>query len=128
MRRLLAVAALAAIPLLVPSSGVAAKKVTCQVPAFPTPAGAFDSLQAKIVSCKTAQSVAVAYQKCRLKNGPKGRCVKYVNKYWACGEEREGTDTSFSARARCLRKIGKPVHGKYKTVYGVYFTYHQTTS
>ncbi len=75
MRRLLTVAALAAIPLLVPSGAAAAKKVPCKVPAFPTAAGAFDTLSAKIVSCKTAQSIAV-----------------------------------------------------YKTVWGVYFTYHQSTA
>jgi hypothetical protein len=128
MRRLLTVAALATIPLLVPSSGVAAKKVTCKVPAFPTPAGAFDTLSAKIVSCKTAQSVVVAYQKCRLKNGPTGRCVKRVKLHWECAEERFTSGPSFQARARCIRKIGKPVNGRYKTVYGAYFTYHQSTS
>ena len=93
--------ALLALAVLAPS----ASAKSCTPPAYPG-TGAFTSLKVTKATCSTGQKVAVAHSKCRMKNGPAGRCVTKVRGY-ACAERRTTVGTQISASVTCSRKKRK---------------------
>ena len=83
----LVVALLAGFLLVVPGSGVAQAK-TCAAPAYPSVNGRYTSdINAKHLGCDDAYKLLTKQYKCRVKNGPMGRCVKLVM-HFGCMEER----------------------------------------
>lgn len=63
-------------------------------------------MSVKNLSCKKAVKVAVAFQKCRHKNGPSGYCVKRIQKGFGCGEQRQSYGDYYSSSTQCSRKKG----------------------
>ena len=104
---------IAALALLValPASAQAA---TCTPPKYPG-SGYFTSLKATKVSCSEASRVAVAFHKCRTKNGVKGRCSSRVRSF-SCRETRTTISTEINGRVTCTRGSRK-----------VQLTYQQNT-
>ena len=90
------------------SGTAAASAASCSPPKYPG-SGYFTSLTVTKVSCATGKKVALAYYRCRVKNGPKGRCVKKVEGY-ACREQRTSIETEINARVTCTRGTRKVVH------------------
>jgi hypothetical protein len=85
--RTLIVSLLAGFLLVVPGSGVANAK-TCAAPAYPSASGRYTSdIKAKHLSCDDAYKLLTKQYKCRVKNGPMGRCVKRVM-HFGCTEDR----------------------------------------
>lgn len=118
-RLLLPLALLVAIAALMLPATASAKPVpwkSCAAPAtYPAPAGSpagkISNLQVKAATCAVAQTVTAAYTRCRLANGPTGRCVKRVNNGWACQEIRQ-TDPvgGISAQVTCSKDTKKVRH------------------
>lgn len=102
---LLAAGAAAAIA---PAAAPAASTKTCPIPPvesypYPGPNGSWTRFKATRASCATSYRVATAFQRCRLKNGVSGRCVKKVADGWACGEIRSNGPTSFGSTVTCRK-------------------------
>jgi hypothetical protein len=93
---------------------------SCTPPADPTAGGQFASLKVRKVSCSTGSKVAVAFETCRAKTGPAGRCVKLVKGY-VCREIREPGPTEISERVTCQK-------GKRKKRKTVSLGYRQATA
>src|SRR5262245_55163472 len=83
----------------VASAPAAASAATCTPPKYPG-SGYFTSLKVTHVSCTTGKSVALAFHKCRVKKGIKGRCVSKVKGY-SCRETRESISTEIDGRVTC---------------------------
>jgi hypothetical protein len=94
-------------------SGAAARPAahaarTCTPPDYPG-SGYFTSLSVKRVSCRTGRSVALAYYRCRTRNGPKGRCSERVMRF-RCSERRNSIPTEIDARVTCKRGSATVTH------------------
>jgi len=98
----------------VAAAPAAASAASCTPPKYPG-SGYFTSLKVTKVSCSTGKSVALAFHKCRVKHGIKGRCTSKVNGY-SCRETRESISTEIDGRVTCT-------HGSRK----VSLTYQQNT-
>src|SRR4051812_43487300 len=99
MKRLAAVVlTLCAVVLAAPASASAA---TCTPPKYPG-SGYFTSLKVTKVSCSTGKSVALAFHRCRVKHGIKGRCTSKVSGY-SCRERREAIATEIDGKVSCTR-------------------------
>ena len=85
-----------------------ASAAKCTPPAYPGN-GTITSLSVTKVSCSTGGKVALAYYRCRVKNGPTGRCVKKVQGY-ACREVRTTTPAGINAKVTCSNKKKRVVH------------------
>ena len=94
-RSLLLLALAAALSLVV---APAAHAKTCSAPKYPG-SGYFTSLKVTKVSCTTGKSVALAFHKCRVKTGVKGRCVSKVQGY-SCRETRTTIPTEINGRVK----------------------------
>ena len=81
---------------------------SCTAPKYPGQ-GYFTSLVVTGTSCARGKSVALAYYRCRIKNGVKGRCVKRVLGF-ACTERRTSIPTEINARVTCRRGGAKVTH------------------
>jgi hypothetical protein len=81
---------------------------TCSPPRYPG-SGYFTSLSVHGVGCSTGKKLAVAYYKCRLKHGKKGRCTSRVLHY-SCTEKRNSISTEIDARVTCKRGHRTIVH------------------
>ena len=79
----------------------AAQAATCKPPKYPG-SGYFTTLKVTKVSCSTGSSVALAFHKCRVKNGIKGRCTSRVKGY-SCKETRQSIATEIDGRVKCTR-------------------------
>jgi hypothetical protein len=88
-----------------PSARIAA---TCKPPDYPGQ-GYFTSLSVTRVSCATGRKVALAYYRCRIRNGRAGRCRSTVLKY-RCSERRTTISTEINARVTCKRGSKRVVH------------------
>ncbi len=102
---LLAAAAAVAIA---PAAASAAATTNCRNPdpatyAYPGANGTWMAFKATRASCATAYKVGLAFQRCRLKNGVSGRCVRRVADGWACGELRNTGPASFGALVTCRK-------------------------
>ena len=80
----------------------------CKAPTYPG-LGYFTSLSVTGTSCATGGKVAVAYYKCRLKHGVKGRCTSRVLGY-SCTEKRNSIATEIDARVTCRSGSRRVVH------------------
>ncbi len=80
----------------------------CKSPTYPG-LGYFTSLSVTGTSCATAGKVAVAYYRCRLKHGVKGRCRSKVLGY-TCSEKRNSIPTEIDARVTCRKGSRRVVH------------------
>ena len=78
-----------------------AQAATCTPPKYPG-SGYFTTLKVTKVSCTTGKSVALAFHKCRVKTGVKGRCVSRVKGY-SCRETRTTIPTEINGRVKCTR-------------------------
>ena len=83
----------------VAAAPAAASAATCTPPKYPG-SGYFTSLKVTHVSCSTGKSVALAFHKCRVKHGIKGRCTSKVKGY-SCRETRESIPTEIDAKVTC---------------------------
>ena len=79
----------------------AAQAATCTPPKYPG-SGYFTTLKVTKVSCTTGKSVALAFHKCRVKHGIKGRCTSKVSGY-TCRETRTSIPTEIDGRVKCTR-------------------------
>jgi hypothetical protein len=112
-RRLIRAASLSAIVCLVvvavPGSVTATlRSRTCAAPKYPG-SGYFTSLTVSGVSCATGRKVTLAYYRCRIRHGVKGRCTSRVLGY-TCRETRYSIPTEFDARVICRQPGKKVVH------------------
>jgi hypothetical protein len=104
------ISATALVPAL-PAAGhgpVAHPAKSCTVPKYPG-TGYFTSLTVKRVSCATGRAVALAYYRCRTRNGPAGHCHRRVLHY-SCHEHRNTIPTEIDARVTCRRGGRTVVH------------------
>src|SRR3954471_12929036 len=106
MKRLGLLIALLSVLVAVPSAAQAA--TTCSTPKYPG-SGYFTSLKVTHVSCTTGRKFVVAYYKCRLKHGVRGRCTSRVNGY-RCKETRNTISTEIDARVTCRNGSKQIVH------------------
>jgi hypothetical protein len=81
---------------------------TCSEPRYPG-SGYFTSLNVRHVSCRTGRRVALAYYRCRTRNGRAGRCHRRVLHY-RCREHRVSIPTEIDARVTCRRGARTVVH------------------
>src|SRR3954453_19644909 len=81
--------------------GVAHAATSCTPPKYPS-SGYFTSLKVTKVSCTTGKKVALAFHKCRVKNGIKGRCVSKVSGY-SCSEKRVSISSEIDGKVTCKR-------------------------
>src|SRR4051794_16470703 len=79
----------------------AARAATCTPPKYPG-SGYFTSLKVTKVSCTTGKQVALAFHKCRVKNGIKGRCASKVSGY-SCSEKRVSISSEIDGKVTCKR-------------------------
>src|SRR5689334_25075778 len=84
---------------IVAAAPAAASAATCTPPKYPG-SGYFTSLKVTRVSCATGKSVALAFHKCRVKHGIKGRCTSKVKGY-TCRETRQSISTEIDGRVTC---------------------------
>jgi hypothetical protein len=80
----------------------------CSAPHYPG-SGYFTSLSAKGASCKFARRLALAYYRCRIKDGKAGRCHKRVLRFH-CTEVRQQIPTELDARVTCKHGAKRVVH------------------
>jgi hypothetical protein len=100
MKRLFTLLALLC-AVVVAAAPAAARAATCTPPKYPG-SGYFTSLKVTHVSCSTGKSVALAFHKCRVKHGIKGRCTSKVSGY-SCRETRESISTEIDGKVTCTR-------------------------
>jgi len=82
-------------------AGAATTRV-CTSPKYPGE-GYFTTLTVKGVSCSTGKKLAIAYYRCRVRNGGrKGRCTSRVSDF-RCTEQRTTIPTEINARVTCER-------------------------
>jgi hypothetical protein len=78
--------------------------------------GYFTSLRVTNTSCKDGKTQMLAWYKCRIKKGVKGRCTRSKVRGYRCTEKRgpvqsgAGEDV-FSAVVTCKKRSKKVVHG-----------------
>ncbi|MDO8189021.1 hypothetical protein Q5424_21520 [Conexibacter sp. JD483] len=106
-----------------PAASPAATTKVCPIPPvarypYPGTNGTWTLFRAKGVTCATSYRVATAFQKCRLKNGVSGRCVKKVADGWACREQRNSGPTSFGAAVTCSKGRATVGHNYMQTTSG----------
>lgn len=99
--------ALAAIVAIAASASAAGGR-TCSPPKYPG-TGYFTSLKVTGTSCATGRKVALAYYRCRLRHGVRGRCTSAVLRF-KCSETRNTIPTEIDARVTCRRGSAKVVH------------------
>jgi hypothetical protein len=85
----------------VASAPAAASAASCTPPKYPG-SGYFTSLKVTKVSCSTGKSVALAFHKCRVKHGVKGRCTSKVLRY-TCRESRQSIPSEIDGKVTCTR-------------------------
>ena len=93
------IAAGVVLALLFAAESVAATQRVCRPPTFPGE-GYFTSLTVRETTCATGKRLVLAYYRCRIENGPKGRCRRSVLGY-RCSERRNSIPTQISARVTC---------------------------
>jgi hypothetical protein len=81
---------------------------TCRAGSYPG-SGYFTSLQVTHTSCAAGRKLEVAYYRCRLRHGPRGRCPGGVLGY-SCVERRVSIPTEVDARVTCHRGTRRIVH------------------
>ena len=81
---------------------------TCEPPAYPGD-GYFASLHVKKVTCKTGRKLAMAYYRCRTKNGPAGKCHRRVLRF-SCHEQRQSIPTELDALVTCTHGAKRVTH------------------
>jgi hypothetical protein len=81
----------------------------CSVPEYPG-SGYFTSLSVKRVGCRTGRKLALAYYRCRTKNGPSGKCTRARVMRFRCHEVRQSISTELDGRVTCRRGNAKVVH------------------
>ncbi|MEA2155023.1 MAG: hypothetical protein QOE11_1163 [Solirubrobacteraceae bacterium] len=101
-----AIACLAATAAVAAPAAHASKR--CKAPTYPG-LGYFTSLSVTGTSCAGGGKVAVAYYKCRLRHGVKGRCTTTVLGY-RCTEKRNSIATEIDARVTCRKGSRRVVH------------------
>ena len=90
-----------------PASPAAA--ATCKPPKYPGD-GYFTTLKVSGVSCARGRDVALAYYRCRLRNGGiDGRCRSRVLRF-SCTERRRTIPTQINSRVTCKRGGTSVVH------------------
>ena len=82
--------------------------VNCLPPHYPG-LGYFTSLTVSSTTCATGNKVAIAYYRCRLRNGVKGRCEGGVLGF-RCTEKRVSIPTEIDARVTCVKWSERVVH------------------
>jgi hypothetical protein len=87
---------------------VARATKVCSVPHYPG-SGYFTSLSVKGKSCAFGRKLALAYYRCRIKNGKAGRCQKRVLRFH-CTEVRRQIPTELDARVTCKHGAKRVVH------------------
>lgn len=80
----------------------------CKSPTYPG-LGYFTSLSVTGTGCATGGKLAVAYYRCRLKHGVKGRCTSKILGY-TCTEKRNSIATEIDARVHCRHGSRRVVH------------------
>jgi len=110
------VAAATALPSPVVAAPTATAAATCDVSKVATTLGPTEvtSVKASKVKCKDAIKLVKAFHKCRMANGPAGRCVKKVQGY-ACAEIRNGPPNGFTAKVTCRKGKASVVHSYRQT-------------
>jgi hypothetical protein len=93
-----------------PSQGrpLAATAKVCAPPSYPGD-GYFTSLHVKKVSCRAGRKVAMAYYRCRTKNGPAGKCHRRVM-HFSCHEVRQSIPTELDALVTCRHGARRVSH------------------
>jgi hypothetical protein len=81
----------------------------CSVPDYPG-SGYFTSLKVKHVSCRTGRRLALAYYRCRTKDGPAGRCHHTRVMRFRCHEIRQSISTEVDGRVTCKRGGKRVIH------------------
>ncbi len=104
-RHALALALVCGLAAVLPSP---AEARTCKAPKYPGN-GYFTSLSVTGTSCATGSRVALAYYRCRVRKGIRGRCTTPVLRY-RCSERRTSIATQFEARVTCKRGGARVVH------------------
>jgi hypothetical protein len=105
--RLIAAPCLAAVALLVVAPGASAA-ATCKLSLRTSQrlgATYVTNLKVRDVTCATGQRVAKAFQTCRRRHGPSGRCTAKVLGY-GCGERRPANEqipTQLNGHVSCKR-------------------------
>ena len=82
---------------------------SCAVPDYPG-SGYFTSLTVRRVSCRTGRRLALAYYRCRTKNGPAGRCKRARVLRYRCHEVRTSIETEINGRVTCKRGRKRVIH------------------
>lgn len=90
------------------TSASAATSRSCSPPKYPG-TGYFTSLKVSRTSCATGRKVALAYYRCRVRKGVRGRCTRRVLRY-KCTETRNSIPTEIDARVTCRRGTAKVTH------------------
>ena len=92
------------------SPGPAARAAAaCAVPDYPG-SGYFTSLNVRRVGCRTGRRLALAYYRCRTRNGPAGRCGRARVLRYRCREVRTRIPTELNGRVTCRRGVKRVVH------------------
>lgn len=87
---------------------VAAAATSCKPPKYPGE-GYFTSLAVTNASCTRGSKLALAFYRCRTKNGRKGRCTKKVLGF-SCTEKRTSIPTEINGRVTCKNGSVRIVH------------------
>src|SRR4051812_24222511 len=105
-----AVAVLAALVASAPAAGgaVGGAARACKPPAYPG-SGYFIALSVRGTSCATGRRLALAYHRCRVRDGRAGRCDERVLGF-RCSERRATIPTEIDARVTCTRGTRRVVH------------------
>ena len=82
--------------------------VNCPPPHYPG-VGYFTSLTVSSTTCATGNKVAIAYYRCRLRTGVKGRCEGGVLGF-RCTEKRVSIPTEIDARVTCVKGSERVIH------------------
>ena len=105
-----AVAVVAALVAAAPAAGgvIGGAARACKPPAYPG-SGYFIALSVHGTSCATGSRLALAYHRCRVRDGRAGRCDERVLGF-RCRERRTAIPTEIDARVTCTRGTRRVVH------------------
>jgi len=78
-----------------------ASAASCSTPKYPG-SGYFTSLKVAGTGCATGRKVTLAHYRCRVRQGPRGRCTSTVLQF-KCTERRNSIPTEINARVTCKR-------------------------
>lgn len=90
------------------TSASASSAKSCSPPKYPG-VGYFTSLKVSGTGCATGRKLTLAYYRCRVRHGLRGRCGSSVLGY-KCTETRNAIPTEIDARVTCRRSRAKIVH------------------